>query len=80
MSDFVARRVLVTGVSSGIGAALARVVVGRVATVGLVARRRDRLETVLADCVRGAPQSRCWVADLADLARTVEALGTGPVA
>lgn len=59
--------VLVTGASSGIGAALARRLATDGATVGLVARRQDRLTEVLADCRKSAPDSRMWVADLADL-------------
>src|SRR6476661_4633047 len=59
--------VLVTGASSGIGAATARALAHAGATVGLVARRRDRLEQVLADCVAVSPGSRLWVADLSDL-------------
>ncbi len=58
--------ILVTGASSGIGAALARQLAGRGATVGLVARRADRLQEVLDDCRRHAPGSRMWPADLAD--------------
>src|SRR5579872_904470 len=67
--DIAGSRVLVTGASSGIGAALARLLARRGATVGLLARRRERLEEVLADCRADAPQARLWVADLADVAR-----------
>jgi len=60
------KRVLITGASSGLGAALARQLAGQEAVVGLIARRRDRLGEVLADCQRTSPHSRMWVADLAD--------------
>ncbi|MHA7652139.1 SDR family NAD(P)-dependent oxidoreductase [Mycobacterium sp. ML4] len=59
-------RVLLTGASSGIGAALARRLAARGAVVGLVARREDRLADVLADCRAASPASVMWVADLAD--------------
>jgi len=61
--------VLITGASSGIGAALARELSRRGATVGLAARRRERLEQVLADCRQSAADSRLWAVDLADPAR-----------
>ena len=65
--DPTGQRVLVTGASSGIGAALA-VELGRGgAFVGLAARRGDRLEQVLGE-VRDAGGDGCWwTLDLADL-------------
>jgi short-subunit dehydrogenase len=62
----VGKRVLITGASSGLGAALARGLAAREAVVGLIARRRDRLAEVLADCRRSSPDSAMWVADLVD--------------
>ena len=59
-------RVLVTGASSGIGAALAEALAAGGATVGICARRADRLADVLERCRAHAPDSRLWIADLAD--------------
>jgi len=59
-------KVLVTGASSGIGAALALQLAEQGATVGLVARRADRLAEVLEATQRHSPDSRRWVADLGD--------------
>jgi short-subunit dehydrogenase len=58
--------VLVTGASSGIGAALAPLLAERGATVGIVGRREDKLAEVLERCRAHAPESRLWVLDLAD--------------
>src|SRR5579875_2970795 len=59
-------RVLVTGASSGIGAGLATAIARTGATVGIAARRRDRLAAVLDECRRHSPASAMWVTDLAD--------------
>lgn len=61
---------LVTGASSGIGAAIAEGLAARGATVALCARREDRLADVLARCRVHTPESRLWVVDLADLDAT----------
>src|SRR6516164_3042034 len=57
-------RVLITGASSGVGAALARQLAAQGAAVGLIARRRERLEKVLAECRTTSPASAMWAADL----------------
>src|SRR5579863_5998771 len=64
--DVAGKTALVTGASSGIGAGLAEALAEAGATVGIVARRADRLAEVLERCRRHQPESRMWVADLAD--------------
>src|SRR5215467_14850652 len=61
------KHVLVTGASTGIGAALAEGFAKRGATVGICARRADMLNDVLERCKVHAPDSRAWTVDLADL-------------
>jgi NAD(P)-dependent dehydrogenase (short-subunit alcohol dehydrogenase family) len=61
------KHVLVTGASSGIGAALAEGFAQRGATVGICARRAERLDEVLARLRASAPASTAWTVDLADL-------------
>jgi NAD(P)-dependent dehydrogenase (short-subunit alcohol dehydrogenase family) len=76
--DLSGKNVLVTGASAGIGAALAEGFAKRGATVGICARRTERLEEVLARVRAHAPDSRAWTIDLSDLdalgdfAQTVE--------
>ncbi|WP_433479341.1 SDR family NAD(P)-dependent oxidoreductase [Spirillospora sp. CA-142024] len=67
MVTLTGRSALVTGASSGIGAVVAEALAAAGARVGLVARRKDRLEQVLSRCREHAPDSAMWTADLADL-------------
>ncbi len=57
-------KVLVTGASSGIGAATAVAFAKAGHEVGICARRGDRLEQVAAEC---GPSTRSWVVDLSQL-------------
>lgn len=59
--------VLVTGASSGIGAALAVQLAERGARVGLVARRADRLQAVRDQCRAAGAEAHTWVTDLEDV-------------
>ena len=65
--DLNGKHILVTGASAGIGAALAEGFAARGATVGICARRGDRLADVLERVRAHAPESRSWTIDLADL-------------
>jgi NAD(P)-dependent dehydrogenase (short-subunit alcohol dehydrogenase family) len=65
--DVSGKKILVTGASGGIGAALARGFAERGAVVGLVARRAPLLARVLEDCRRHSPRSRSWSFDLSRL-------------
>lgn len=65
--DIEGKNVLITGASSGIGAALAVGFAERGAVVGICARREDRLAEVLEACQWHSPESRMWTVDLADL-------------
>jgi NAD(P)-dependent dehydrogenase (short-subunit alcohol dehydrogenase family) len=61
------KNVLVTGASSGIGAALAEGLAQHGAVVGICARRADRLARVLERVRVHSPRSRSWTMDLAEL-------------
>jgi short-subunit dehydrogenase len=69
-------RVLVTGASSGIGAATAVAFAAHGATVGICARREDRLAEVLERCRVDAPESRMWTVDLGELDALDDFAGT----
>jgi NAD(P)-dependent dehydrogenase (short-subunit alcohol dehydrogenase family) len=65
--SLVNKKILITGASSGIGAALAEGFAERGAVVGICARREDRLQDVLERLRKHSPESRSWVVDLSDL-------------
>lgn len=60
--QFSGKRMLVTGASSGLGAALARQLAGRGPVVGLAARRVHRPAAVLAGCGAASPEFQMYVA------------------
>ena len=59
--------VLLTGASAGIGAALAPALARRGARVGIVGRRAERLDAVLAECRASGVDCESWVVDLGDI-------------
>jgi NAD(P)-dependent dehydrogenase (short-subunit alcohol dehydrogenase family) len=61
------KKMLVTGASSGIGAALAEGFAERGAVVGICARREERLREVLRRLREHSPDSRSWTVDLSQL-------------
>ena len=69
--------VIITGASSGIGRALARVLAAQQARVGLIARREDRLQEVAAQIARDGGQA---AAAAADVTMRDRAVGRGYVA
>jgi uncharacterized protein len=67
-NDFKGKWALVTGASSGIGAALARELASRGAKLILTARRKDRLDVLAQELIASGTETRVIVADLNDRA------------
>ena len=66
MADRVPKVILITGASSGIGAALAHEVAARGDQLVVTARRADRLEALVETLGRAGIEALSFVADLAD--------------
>lgn len=60
------KTILITGASSGIGAAAARIFAGEGANLVLAARRKDRLEELRAELPEAASRIKVFAGDVAD--------------
>jgi NADP-dependent 3-hydroxy acid dehydrogenase YdfG len=70
--DLRGRRILVTGASSGIGAATCRSIVGSGGSVAMLARRKERLDELRTELGDRATGVRCDVTDLEALEAGIE--------
>ncbi len=66
---------LVTGASAGLGQRFARVLAASGATVAVTARRRDRLDALVADIEAAGGKARAFTLDVADAAQCKTIVG-----
>src|SRR5205807_10022712 len=72
--SFANKVAVITGASSGIGWELAKVLAGHGSTVGLLARRLDRLEALAADIRAAGGQAAAAQANVTERHATVAAI------
>src|SRR5690349_10113308 len=72
--SFVNQVALVTGASSGIGWALAKILAAEGCKVGLVARRQEKLQALMEEIYRAGGTAALAPADVGDRAQTVAAV------
>ena len=65
---------IITGASSGIGWEMAKVLAAQQCAVGLVARRKDRLDTLVQEIQAAGGKAACAAADVSDRVQTVAAI------
>lgn len=73
--SFAGQVALVTGASSGIGRALAKALAAEGCKVGLVARRREQLESLAAEIASAGGTAAVGVADISDRGQTLAGIG-----
>ncbi|MEJ2814920.1 MULTISPECIES: SDR family oxidoreductase [unclassified Caulobacter] len=73
MTSLAGRTVLITGASSGIGAALARAAAKAGAEVAAAARRADKLEALVAEIAAAGGTARAFAMDVEDEASVIAA-------
>lgn len=65
---------IITGASSGIGWQLAKTLAAQQCAVGVVARRRDRLDALVQEIQSTGGKGTCAVADVANRTQTISAI------